>query len=451
MKKKNGKKKVVGIVIAIVAVIGVVGIAGGILGSGTPEMAEGEETIQVQTYKMHDLTKSINVSGTVESQNVLTVATDLTCKVKELNVSLGDYVNEGDVLCVLDDSQIREAIETLESQVSDSEKLAAKQNEIAKRNLTQAQDNRDKAVANAKELADKARTEYNDAVNKYNALPDKNTDEALLLNQQIKSLETALKEAEKNIETVQSSANELVQSAQDTLDLNSISNGGNSEATKELSELYRQLEGVKIVAGQSGVITVLNTSQGSISNGMLMQIEDNKNLKIKVGIKEKDIIYVTDDMVANVTSDALPDEKYSGRVSKVINFSASAGTSNMATAGTGIADSGYSAEIIIEGDTNLLLGMSAKVEIILEDNGSALSLPYDSIIKEENGTYVYKASKSSENNYKIEKVSVTSGKDSGYYTEVTSDSLSEGDLVVNYPNQVSVGEEVRVNIHDAED
>ena len=286
MKQKKRKKKVIGIIAIVVVVMAAVVVIRAIAGASGEA---GNAGIPVQRYEKQDLSQKINVTGVVESQKVLAVSTDLTCKVSQLNVSLGDYVNEGDVLCVFDDTQIREKIGELEAQASEAEKLAAKQNEIAKRALTQAQDSRTSQVNSAQDGVNKLQNDYNDAVNQYNALKDNGSEEEAAAYTAMKNLESALSEAKNNLDMVKRTADEAVLSAQDTLDINAIAENNNNDVTKALSELYRQLDEVNVKAGQSGIITMLNISEGSIANGILMQIEDNKNLKIKVNIKEKDI------------------------------------------------------------------------------------------------------------------------------------------------------------------
>lgn len=439
-KGKRSKKKVIITLAVIIIFVGVISIIIKSVTGGADADDSTYNGIQAQSYEKHDLSTSINVTGKVESQNVLDVTTDLTCKVKELNVSLGDYVEKGDVLLVFDDSEIREQISELETQMSESDKLAAKELEIANRTLETAKKDKETMEKEATDAVDKAQKEYDEAVAKYNKLlsDDVSKESSYEI---MKSLESSLSEAKKNLESVKKNAEEAVQSAEDSVDLKSYSTSGNKESAKELSKLYRQLEQVTVTAEQSGIVTSLNVSQGSIPNGILMKIEDNTNLKIKVSIKEKDIVKIATGMDATITSDALPDETYKGTVSRVINFASSNVTSDTTS------DAGYSAEVSVENGSKFLLGMSAKVEMKIKDLGEKLSVPYDSIFEEEDLTYVYKAEENGDT-YNIKKVKVTVGEESDYYTEVSSDELQEGDLIINYPDQVSDGDSVKIYISD---
>ncbi|MFR2590487.1 MAG: biotin/lipoyl-binding protein [Ruthenibacterium lactatiformans] len=54
--------------------------------------------------------QSITVTGTVESGSVANVTTSLSYPVKEIFVQVGDTVSEGDVICTLDSSDLRNSL-----------------------------------------------------------------------------------------------------------------------------------------------------------------------------------------------------------------------------------------------------------------------------------------------------------------------------------------------------
>lgn len=458
-KKMKKKTKIILAVVAAVVLLLVILIAKLVSGvkSSVEDMGAYMYGVQAQVLEQQDLSTSISATGTVESQNVVSVTTDLTCKIKELPVSLGDYVEEGDVLCVFDDSDVRDQISELESQLSTSEKLAAKQTEILQRSLQEAKDAQTKEVAQAAQDVTDAQKAYDDATTAYNnakaeldaakaaAEPDELTiqaaqekaDAAYEMQQSCKSTLDAAKRTKTSVEDNCASA---VQSAQDSLDTDAISGSGNTELSKQLSQLYRQLDEMTIVAEQSGLITALNVSQGDIPNGTLMQIADSKNLKVTVSIKEKDILKLAEGMSATVKADAIGDTEYKATVSKVINFATSSGDAYSED-----SSGGYSAEIVIDGDSELLLGMTAKVNIVLFEAPETLAVAYDSIATDEDGnSYVYRALEQEDGLYLVERVDITTGQESDYYTEVISDDLTEGDLIISYPEEVEEGTEVSV-------
>ena len=411
-KKKKSKKKIIAIAV-VVLVIGLCIVNS--LMKPKKKAVEEDLGIDVQELHKHDLSKSFGVTGTVESQNVLTVSTDITYKIKELNVSLGDYVNEGDVLCSFDDKELNDLIAELELQVSEAEKLSAKNTEITKRALDDAINNKTTEVNNATNAYNTLVDEYNKINNTYNALADKNTPEAVEMAASVKEAEKAMNDAKTNIDTVTKACDDAITTAQDAVDIDAINTDGNSDTTKELAKLYRQRDEMTVTAEQSGIITKLNVSQGSIPNGVLMQIE--------------------------------ADKAYNGTVNKVINFAASSDDMIMDESGSS-ANANYSAEVIINDENELLLGMNAKVDILIEEKADILSVPVDSIVEEDGEKFVYRAVKQNNDEYKLEKVLVETGSDDGYYVEIKSDELKEKDLIVDYGYDVSEGDVVAVNIHE---
>lgn len=464
---KKSKKRIIIILIVAVVLIAVIFslVRCGSNVAGAIQSAVNME--QALPLEEQDLSSSINATGTVESQNVYSVTTDLTCKVKELKVALGDHVEAGDVLCVFDDSDVREQIATLEEQVSASDQLAAKQNQIAERNLQDAKNDQasqinsaNTAITDAQSAYDKANADYNNAKNQLDAAIAQGSDDAVIsalqgqvstMSDNLQSADTALKAAKDSLTQVQKTTDQTIQTAQDTVDTNALTNSKDAQTTKELAKLYRQLDQMTVVAGQSGIITQLNIAQGGVPNGPLMQIEDNTNLKVKVSIKEKDITKVQQGMAAKITADALPDQTNTGVVNKVINFASSDAktTDQSASSGTsGSSGSAYSAEVNVDAGSSLLLGMTVKVEITLKEGGKGMAVPYDSIATDDDGSYVYRGKEQEDGNYLIEKVPVTVGDSTDYYTGISSDELELGDLIISTPDDVQEGDTIPLYVPD---
>lgn len=455
----NGKKKpkvwlIVLIVVGALVIAGVVGTVTCISRS-MKSLSSAMLGSEAQALTTRDLSQSIMATGTVESQNVVEVTTDLTLKVKELPVSLGDYVEEGDVLCVFDDTQLKEQIATLESQMSTSQKLAAKQTEILNRTLTDAQTEAAKSNTEAAQKTKDAQSAYDAAVTANTAAEEAlkvaqlggdelaiemAQENALQAAANVETCKEALSLAKSSQESIATMGEKSIQSAQDAVDTDKISAGSSSELSNQLATLYSQLDKVTVYAEQSGIITSINVSQGSIATGTLMRIEDSEHLKVTVSIKEKDILKLTEGMKAIVKADAIPDEDYGGSVTKVVNFS------SMSTNALGTTtSSGYSAEISVDTGSKLLLGMTAKVEIVIVEGKDGLAVAYDSIATDEDGTtYVYRANPLDNGLYEVERVDVTVGEEGSYYTGISSKELKEGDLILSEPDLLAEGSQILV-------
>ncbi|MBO6215552.1 MAG: efflux RND transporter periplasmic adaptor subunit, partial [Lachnospiraceae bacterium] len=241
--------------------------------------------------------------------------------------------------------------------------------------------------------------------------------------------------------------------AQESVDAAGRTAGTTSEMTKQLTTLYNQLKQTSITADQSGVVTKLNVQKGAIASGTLMQIEDDSKLRVKVNIRERDIIKLKSGMKVNLTADAFPDQVFTGVVDQVINFTSSsvdysAATDSMGMGGGSTASSSsYSAYINVDDGSPLLLGMTVKAEILLDVSEPQLAVGFDAIAYDDNGeAYVIRVSDNGGGQYRCEKVVVTVGDAGDYYTAITSDALTEGDLILSYPYGVNDGDIIDVEV-----
>lgn len=105
-------KKVLAIVLAVAIAAGG-GVFWKISSASSSAQNSQEELEYARTVflKRGDLNESVNVSGVVQSAEVSSVTTALTSKVTAVNVKVGDQVNKGDVICTLDDSEIKKSIQ----------------------------------------------------------------------------------------------------------------------------------------------------------------------------------------------------------------------------------------------------------------------------------------------------------------------------------------------------
>lgn len=128
----------------------------------------------------------------------------------------------------------------------------------------------------------------------------------------------------------------------------------------------------------------MNIAEGSIlTTDSLMTIENTDSLKIKVQIAEADILNVHEGISAIVKTSATGDKEFNATVSRVVNVY---NDTPQGTEQTGTSAGGYSAEITIDGDNSgLLIGMNAKVKIILDEKKNVLAVPYDSVITDDDG------------------------------------------------------------------
>jgi RND family efflux transporter MFP subunit len=262
--------------------------------------------------------------------------------------------------------------------------------------------------------------------------------------EQFDSQQKAIDDAKDNYKAVKRSTDQAIQSAQNTVDMQDYQADSGSTTATQLETLKKQLEACTVKAEKDGTVTSLSVSEGDFpaEGSTLMTIENDSQLKITVDIDEKDILKIKEGMDVVVTSDATGDQEIHGTVSKVITIISSGSTSADGTSSTG-----FTAEITIDEDCDLLVGMKAKAKIILVEKSGCYSVLYDCIMYDDDGTpYVLLADTSDgDGTATVKRIDVTVGDESGSYVEVSGDGLQENDLIITTPYEVNEGDILQID------
>lgn len=205
----------------------------------------------------------------------------------------------------------------------------------------------------------------------------------------------------------------------------------------QIEQYEEQLENCTVTAPISGVITAVNVDSGNTYNGTtLFTIEDNSAYEVSAEINEYDIGKVALGQKVVIKTNGTGDEELEGTVKKI--------APRATVGGTEVA---YNVRISIDTPNNLLrMDMTAKLSIILESRENVLTVPYEAVMEDENGTYYIEVIKQNQpvdneeadvkkendksSSLQAEKIMVEKGIESDYYIEVLSDSLQEGMEVV---------------------
>jgi len=175
--KKLGKKGKIAIIIgSIVAVILIVAVVlPGVLFRGmAPTSASATETV---TLKKADLTQAISVSGVVETAETTNIYSTLNYPVKEILVEVGDTVEAGDVIAVLDTESLQNDIAQAEINYDSARANATEEKRTLNDSVTNAENSlasakitleqREIAVANAEADLKKAQEDARKAFDSY--------------------------------------------------------------------------------------------------------------------------------------------------------------------------------------------------------------------------------------------------------------------------------------------
>ena len=143
----------------------------------TAALSDSEDLSYARTVFLQkgNLNESVNVSGLVQSAEVSSVTTALTSKVTAVNVKVGDQVNKGDVICTLDDSDLRKSIQDKQKELNDQKQTlqdaynkALEQVNAAKNAKTTEQNNQNTLLQAARNARDAATAAVDNVTPAYN-------------------------------------------------------------------------------------------------------------------------------------------------------------------------------------------------------------------------------------------------------------------------------------------
>ena len=235
-----------------------------------------------------------------------------------------------------------------------------------------------------------------------------------------------------------------VAGSQDSLTNSRLSASISSQAQENQVETYeKQLEKGVLTSPINGTVTAVNVKEGdTYGGGVIITIQDCEDFIVEAEIDEYDISDIKEGMKVLFKTDATREEQLEGEVifvSPVPTSAASAsavGSGSATSLATGGGKATYQIKVAIHTETDRLrLGMTAKMNIVLNEVEHVLTVPYDAVQTDENGdtvVYVLEQTTDADGNAAQEQrpVPVTVGTEGDYYVEVTGDGLTEGMKVV---------------------
>ena len=201
-----------------------------------------------------------------------------------------------------------------------------------------------------------------------------------------------------------------------------------------LSDGQRQLGETRIVSPVSGVVTnrpvqvgELVSSLNSFSAGTtVFRIEDRSQMVVSLSINEIDVAKLSIGTISEIKIDAFPNEKFTGKVTKIApaNVSATAQTSADAVVK-------YEVEVTLDKTSpQMKSGMSAKCTMKVIDKKDVLTIPLDFLGKDEKGSYIVLKPKDPKNKKdKGTRVDVVTGPQSSTKIEIVSGAKSGQEII----------------------
>lgn len=443
---KKKKKKWIILCAAVVVIIGA-GVALKSMISGMNSSVMTSQKYTVIAAETRDLSDILTTNGKVIGNETVDVNTKLNAVVSEVNVSLGDHVEAGDVLCVFDSSELQEEYDSLSKQVTTGDQKTEDSHEKNQRDLEAAQAKKTRALERAQRVIDRAvkarddaYADYNKKVEEYNSHIGEETEpgelpydfaamDAQLEAQyaQLSTYDDAVTDANESYKDTETQYDESIQAIQDMIDAEQYELGGDS--AKQLKKLKEQIDQCTVIAPQSGIITALNVNEGTIPmSSSIMTIVNMDKTVVELTVKETDIAKITEGMDAVVTSKVIPDEEMKAKITRIVHV--------LSADPTDPTSAGYKVEVTLDvPNDKLLIGMSASVDITLVQVGEKMSVPYSGVFEKDGAKYVYAAEKTGEDDgsYTAKLLKVSTGHEGDFYVEVTGGEVKDGDLIIEDP------------------
>lgn len=437
--------------ILILILVAIVGIAGLIVSK-----PKNKVVTDYSELKRDDMIKNINTMGKVESNNKVNVYSTLNNIIKEVKVSAGDKVNEGDVLCILDSSALEKEIAEAEADSKYNKDKAKVDLDGKKQSYDSAVNNISSSINDSEAAVKSAKIKVDDAQRDYNnqkALYESGAVEQEKLNQAESALNSAQAEYEKSIADLDNAkvkAQNDVQVAKNSYDAAQVEYA-NDKSDIILQNKKDDVQKCVITAPVSGTVTTVNAAVGNNAGGILFIIEDLNDPIITVDVKEIDVNKIQPEQDVEVTTDATEDGEFAAGKIVSINdivksqgseMQSSANSNNSSNSGASSTSSTFEAKIRLnnpgENDT-IKVGMSAKANIILEKKENVFYVPFSSIL-EEDEKYVEVLKKSDDGKYVVHKIAVQTGLETDAEVEINSEYLEEGDKIIMDPSSYNDGD-----------
>lgn len=252
--------------------------------------------------------------------------------------------------------------------------------------------------------------------------------------------ENSYKAALVSLKSAQTSADNEISMLRDAL--NSANANSNNLDEVELKYLNEELEKTKIRALKDGTITKIDAKEGEVPKSAIARIETVNKLKIESLIKEYNVKDVKIGTKVIITSDALGDEEFEGRVSFINPTPEDLDPNSQSK------DVNYKTEIDIskEDSEKLSPGMTLRVKYILSEQEDTYHVPTTAIFNRDGKDYVLALKKDGNNTYKIANVEVKKGLENDFETAIKGKDLKRDMKVLS--NTQGYGEGQIINISE---
>lgn len=368
------------------------------------QMNETTDTIEIR-----DITNSITTTGIIEASDVRTVtSTAKDPTIDAVFADVGDHVNKGDTLVIFSTDAINKTIEQLQEDLAESKRLQAVESRASDRSYLYTYTDQANQLMNQSEKVESALKAlyeacdwYGDAKRRLQEAKDEGADAVT-----ISSLENEVYNAYTNEQSAQNNYNAAVQTqgqmlgssgntltkADEDHEIEAIKAGDQARNyARQIEDAQEKLENYVLTAPISGIVTKVDVEEGNgFAGGTVMTIQNTDTMKISAKIDEYDIPDVKLGQRVVIKTDATRDDELEGFVSFIAPTSTTMSAGAQTTASNAQSSSNVDYEVTITvrtEDPRIKIGMSAKLNIVIDQVSNVLTVPYDAIQTNADGQY----------------------------------------------------------------
>ncbi|MBN2062173.1 MAG: efflux RND transporter periplasmic adaptor subunit [Deltaproteobacteria bacterium] len=378
---------------------------------------EEETRVLVETVPVSqgEIAKILQFTGGIEADAEVKIFPQLTATIKEIKVGLGDWVEAGAIMALLDP-------EELEAQFAQAKAAL----EVHRAKLAQMETGtRPEEIAQAEDLLTKAKAALKEAENNFNRSKDM-LERNIISERQFESDELAYTVAKADLGSAQERL-KMLRTGATKEDRDALkAQVRQAEAALELARI--RLSYTRITSPLKGTVSqrFFETGDLAMPGKQLFTVVRMESVKAIISFQENQFGYLKEGTLAHVRVSAYPNEEFIGKIARV------SPTLNPQTRM-------FTAEIRLDNKTHLLRpGMFATITFFIDPHPDAMLVPKESVLLAEGSMNGFERNDGKEfsQNYLFvvegeiaRKREVTLGHISGDVVEIR-DGVKIGDIVI---------------------
>ena len=399
----------------------------------------------VVPFEEREVNSFVCANGTVEMSDAQVVSADISQKVRSISCRVGDYVNEGDVLCEFESDELNSQIESYQKMINDAQTLENMQNsntassdDFAKKQIDLQLSQAQLAVSAAQKEYDMTYSKFDEYYNLYYNCEDPEQSDVYMkmyksYESQLDPLRNAIIDAQNAYTDAKESAAKQNKNISNAHFADSFRESPVKELQQQLDKLNREKENLVITAPRSGIVSSVYVNEGGYAaDGDLFRIGSLGDYKVEVNLSASNILSVKEGMNAEFTTNLTGEKSIKGKVTSVSEI---------------FGEKGYSATIeITDKDMmdSLKPNIAAYIKIFTFEHENVPAVPFDAIDSDKDGNKWVYVAEGPKSNLKAKKVAVKTGIESGYYVEITESDLKEGDLIIGDAEKHKDGDRIKI-------